>query len=335
MSASFLFKGIETLALEITKKCPLDCSYCYNRTSGGGGIISENELEFTDWKSIITRLPQINQIVLTGGDPLLREDIGKLCDILNRKCKEVILLSSGIPDPPIALLKRYSIHFQIQISDIGCFYNEVSNAGDSFSILEKNILSLNMNGMAFTTSVVISRRNLNRLGDILDFHLAAGSRHILAIRYIPVSNGNPDDKNALSPKDYINALDIVNTFAESSGLPISLGIPDLPCISSGHHFNNINKPVCSAGIDYLTIDQEGFLKLCPLSPRISGPLTTSDWNSISMDLEKARAEYLDISQLTYRCRSCRYVEYCNGGCRSGGYLNRCSDGHKDPLLSPQ
>lgn len=64
---------LETVHMEITSRCNLDCGYCYNPKDVG-------ELTTDQWKGIIKDCVKLGvfQLVFSGGEPLLRSDLKDL-----------------------------------------------------------------------------------------------------------------------------------------------------------------------------------------------------------------------------------------------------------------
>jgi GTP 3',8-cyclase len=74
-------RKIEYLRLSVTDKCNLNCSYCKRTVNKDRELITLDEIE----KTIrLFSLAGINKVRLTGGEPLVREDIE---DII-RICKD-------------------------------------------------------------------------------------------------------------------------------------------------------------------------------------------------------------------------------------------------------
>ena len=101
--------------IEITSKCNLNCIHCGWKLSKKYG-----DLNTTDMISVIDKVVKWNpmEIVLSGGEPLLREDI----DILLKRIKErysgcITLSSNGtlISETNIDLLSKYVNKFEISL----------------------------------------------------------------------------------------------------------------------------------------------------------------------------------------------------------------------------
>ncbi|MEG1313617.1 MAG: radical SAM protein, partial [Bacilli bacterium] len=84
---------IESLLLEITNRCNKKCSFCYSNFESNGCDVDwatlENELRYM-------KENQIDEVVLSGGEPLLCRNFEEvLCTLYNHK-KNITILSNGI-----------------------------------------------------------------------------------------------------------------------------------------------------------------------------------------------------------------------------------------------
>ena len=65
---------IYTLIAELTYRCPLRCPYCSNPLDFNA---KRNELTTDEWRRVFTEAEELGalQVNLTGGEPLLRDDL--------------------------------------------------------------------------------------------------------------------------------------------------------------------------------------------------------------------------------------------------------------------
>ncbi len=75
---------LETVDIAITNRCNLQCKHC----AASAGTLSEKEiLSTTQWKVIIDRVLAVEpkMIVLTGGEPMIREDFFELTEYIRKR----------------------------------------------------------------------------------------------------------------------------------------------------------------------------------------------------------------------------------------------------------
>ena len=71
--------NIETLNLEITRRCTLECEHCFRGDSQNSNI-SEETL-----KNIFNNVKKIDRLVITGGEPLIAVNELEKNDLLYNK----------------------------------------------------------------------------------------------------------------------------------------------------------------------------------------------------------------------------------------------------------
>ena len=80
--------------LHLTMKCNFSCVYCYNRDVEKEHL---KELSTEEWFNALEymRSENIKKLVITGGEPLLREDIGEILGKAKKLGFKVSLLTNG------------------------------------------------------------------------------------------------------------------------------------------------------------------------------------------------------------------------------------------------
>ena len=85
-----------TLVAELTYRCPLRCVYCSNPTDWNRHA---DALTTDDWLRVFREAEALGvvQLNLTGGEPLLRDDLEQLVEGARRLDLYTNLITSGIP----------------------------------------------------------------------------------------------------------------------------------------------------------------------------------------------------------------------------------------------
>src|SRR5450759_266564 len=84
---------IKDLTLEITKKCPMECILC----SSDGGEPLSNEFKLSELKDIANQAKSVgvNEISLSGGEPLTYPYILDICEYINNSGIDISLYTCG------------------------------------------------------------------------------------------------------------------------------------------------------------------------------------------------------------------------------------------------
>src|SRR5262245_11799529 len=87
---------IYTLIAELTYRCPLRCPYCSNPLDFSQ---QRAELDTDEWRRVFSQAEELGalQLNLTGGEPLLRDDLELLVGHARSLDLFVNLITSGLP----------------------------------------------------------------------------------------------------------------------------------------------------------------------------------------------------------------------------------------------
>jgi cyclic pyranopterin phosphate synthase len=98
-------RQIDNMRISITQQCNLDCFYCHHEGENGGGDKSKNGFMTPEEIERITKIASkvgIEKLKITGGEPLLRNDIVDIVERTSRHMREVSMTTNGV------LLTRYA-----------------------------------------------------------------------------------------------------------------------------------------------------------------------------------------------------------------------------------
>ena len=98
------FKSGETLAIILTNKCNLKCSYCACDLLSCGKVKIKTEQNLREWVKTINEFPvTIKEVLITGGEPTLHKDFEGLVHLLLNRSIMVTIWTNLVK--PITLEK--------------------------------------------------------------------------------------------------------------------------------------------------------------------------------------------------------------------------------------
>jgi len=117
-------------SIELTERCNLNCVHCYINQPASDEAVRSKELTLTNWKSIIDQMAEAGTLFLliTGGEPLLREDFTDIFIHTRRRGMLVSLFSNASMLTP---------HIADVLTDWGLHSLEVSLYGATAETYEK------------------------------------------------------------------------------------------------------------------------------------------------------------------------------------------------------
>lgn len=109
-------KNIISVELSVTHRCNLNCNYCIPvpKYINQDSLPMQNEMSAQEITEVFSKLNSLNveRINISGGEPLVREDIGEIVESAVKNKFKVTLTSNGVLVPShIDLLKK--LHFLI------------------------------------------------------------------------------------------------------------------------------------------------------------------------------------------------------------------------------
>ena len=168
------------LIAELTYRCPLHCPYCSNPIE----LAREaRELTTAEWARVLREAAELGvlHVGLTGGEPLSRKDLPELVSVAREAGLYTNLLTSavGLTTEKARRLKAAGLD-SIQISfqsDEEIPGNEIAgHAAHALKIAAARIV--NELESPLTVNVVIHRKNIDRMEQIIEFAAGLGARQL-------------------------------------------------------------------------------------------------------------------------------------------------------------
>src|SRR5439155_1283749 len=158
-----------TLVAELTYRCPLRCAYCSNPTDWAGHA---DALTTDDWLRVFREAEALGvvQLNLTGGEPLLRDDLEPLVEGARRLDLYTNLITSGIPltRARLAGLKALGLdNVQVSIQDVTPTASDRIAGTRAFERKLEVARWVKELGFPLTLNVVLHRENLDRVADVI------------------------------------------------------------------------------------------------------------------------------------------------------------------------
>lgn len=329
---------LRALIAEITHRCPLHCVYCSNPLEMQR---RSDELSTGDWLSIFQQAGEMGvlQLHLTGGEPLARPDLTELI----RGARAVQLYSNlitsgvGLDERRLDELIGAGLdHIQLSFQD-----SEEAPANE-FSGTRSHALKLRIARMirerrvAFTVNMVVHRRNLDRLQEMIAFAEQTGAKR-LEIANVQYYGWAFRNREALLPtrQQLEQSIEIVEAARErlEGKLRIDFVFPD--------YYAKYPKPCMNGwGHQQMLIDPAGRVLPCHAAAVIPGldlPSAPKHGLQWIWDESPAFNRFRDESWMPEPCRSCDRRTRDYGGCRCQAFLLAGDAAATDPvcILAPQ
>ncbi len=323
------------LLAEITYRCPLHCAFCYNPTDYDKH--TKNELSTEQWINALRDARKMGaiQLGISGGEPLLRDDIEEIVVEAHKLGYYSNLITSGVglTEKRIQAFKEGGLdHIQLSMHDITEEINNFITNTKTFELKKKVAAMIKDHGYPMVLNVVIHRYNIGHMKEILEMADALGADYIeLAnTQYYGWSLVN---RSQLMPtKAQIDEAErITNEFREKVGskMKIFFVVPD--------YFNDRPKKCMNGwGEVFMIVTANGDVLPCHSARSLPGlefPNVRENGLAWAWNESPAFNKYRGMEWLKEPCRSCDEKEKDLGGCRCQTYMLTGDAEAADPVCS--
>jgi len=136
----------------VTYRCPMRCKMCNIWANP-----TKPEEEFKP--ELLEKLPRLNAVNITGGEPFVRDDIEEIAAVLMTKTNRIVFSTSGyFVDRILAVAKKHpSLGFRISIEGLSCKNDELRGRPGGFdkglyTLLELRRMGIKDIGFGITVS---------------------------------------------------------------------------------------------------------------------------------------------------------------------------------------
>src|SRR5687767_14794860 len=168
------------LLAELTYRCPLHCVFCYNPTDFAR---QEDELGTEDWLRVLREGRALGavQCGLSGGEPLLRDDLEIIVAEAARLGYYTNLLTSGVglTAQRAAALKAAGLdHVQLSFQDSTREMNDFLSHTKTFELKNRVAKIIKDQGWPMVMNVVIHRMNIDHIDRIIEMAHEMGAEYL-------------------------------------------------------------------------------------------------------------------------------------------------------------
>ena len=283
-------------------------------------------------KKLVAEIAELGPdwVIVEGGEPLLREDLFELFELMRQRQLEVHLITNGtLLEPKIlANLKQLGVKVMISIDGATPETFESIRVGASFERVVQAARACARDGLLEAINFTIMKRNYLEIPGILELAASIGVKRVT---FIGLKSCQDYREELLSPQEYGEAIKLACQGALKTGVEFFFDEPffwatvresnllaQVPAESTGILFPETT--ACIFG-EYLFIEPNGEVKPCSFAPMVLGnvkdKVLTEIWNETLASPLINRIK--DPKSRTGYCQSCQYLEDCKG-CRSRTFV---------------
>lgn len=323
---------------EVTTRCNLDCIHCFASSVDS----AQAELTTSEGKRLLEQIAEvedIRMIVITGGEPLLRNDIFELVEYAGKLGFHIVFSTNGTlltPDTAKDLAKLGVANFSISLDGYTRECHEsIRGKSGCFQSAIDGIKAAARTGVCLQVNFTTMRQNLAELPGLIDLAEELKTDIIMVFQAVPPRQ----DRGALelNPEEQIQLIKVISEKQKKSrALIIPVCSPEYWAwlveqkrFSFGESLQRKTLSGCGAGSGFSYIRFDGDVWPCNFIPLPAGNVRQQTfldiWNNSPL-LQEFRSQ---PRQLKRACQECRHQNIC-GGCRGRAFTHTGDYKEADP-----
>ena len=305
-----------------TSRCNLFCRHCYRES--GPGTDTSGELSTREGRDLIAAVARagFRLLILSGGEPLLREDILDLvaaareAGLVPAMGTNGTLLTADIARALAAAgLRGVAVSVDSLDRD---YHDDFRGMKGAYDLTQRGIANALAAGLRVQINLTLTARNLEQFDAMVDHYEALGVQAVHPFFLVPTGRALSMADGELASDAYFamirkilarqrtTTVELKPTCApQFMPMALEMGLPQR--FSRG----------CLAGVSYCCILPRGQVHVCPYLPVEAGDVRNAPFDEIWERSEVFR-KLRDFSSYGGRCGRCEHVAIC-GGCRARAF----------------
>ena len=323
------------IAWESTRRCNLRCVHCRcsSELSSSAGAFDTDKA-----KQLIDDICAVSKpvFVLSGGEPLMREDIFEIAHHGTERGLRVCMATNGVlVDEKVCRQLREANIRIVSLSIDGSTaesHDDFRQQPGAFAGTLRAAELFRKHGIEFIVNSSFTKRNQHLIGDTFRLSKAIGAKAWYMFMIVPTGRGEEIMNELVSKEDY---EEILRWHYEQEKLEREMLmrptcaphyyriVPQMARAEGGGFkrrsltFSTGGGKGCIAAQSICLIDCMGEVKPCSYFPLSAGNVLGRSFQQI-WDESPLFADLRDFSRYKGSCGACEYVRVC-GGCRARAY----------------
>lgn len=322
------------IAWEVTRRCNLSCVHC---RSASGMNSFDTAFNTAEAKKLIDDIASFSTpvIVLSGGEPLLRQDLFEIASYGSDKGLRMCIATNGslVTDEICEKMKAARIKMVSMSLDgsNATTHDNFRGQPGAFEGVKRAAALFNKHGIEFLINSSFTKRNQKEIPDVMKVAKGLGAKAWYMFMIVPTGRGEEIMSELISKEDYEDLLkwhyetekNETDMLMRPTCAPHYYRIvPQMNKLAEEEDklerrtlkFSTGGSKGCLAGQVICLITAEGDVFPCSYFPHSAGNVKQTPFKDIwekSQLLEDLR----DFKKYKGKCGSCEYINVC-GGCRA-------------------
>jgi len=215
-----------TVTLQISRVCNLHCIYCSE-----SDLIQDPSLALIN--KMIKNLSGVNRIIISGGEPLLRQDLFSILEMCKNNFNIVALASNAV-NINLEIAKRlsnYVNYLDITIDGPRNIHNKIRGSYDK---IVEGVWNLKKAGVEFSIVMVLLKENKEYVPYVAQIADTFGAKKLKILSPIPKGRGKTIVSKRLSSEEIRKLFNGLKKRKEKFGWDVRITLTDWEKIKEGH-----------------------------------------------------------------------------------------------------
>jgi len=313
------------VAWNLTRRCNLECAHCY--IAAGPHESATSELATAECLRIVDELLAVNpapMLILSGGEPLLRDDLAEIAAYASRRGATVVVGTNGtlLTDERITALQEAGVRgVAVSIDSLRPTYHDNFRHGKgSLADTVAALGRLREHKLDFIVQTTVTKGNRVELERLVAWSADEGA--VAFNCYFLVATGRGAGLSDLAPPEYEAVLADLARWQKDYRGRLLVRAKCAPHFMRHVHQADPDSTLlnyetrCPCGTQYCRITPDGKLTPCPYLPEVAGDLRTQSFG----DIWRSAPLFQQLREGTLggKCGRCEYQKLC-GGCRARAF----------------
>ena len=310
------------IAWNLTRRCNLECAHCY--IAAGPTESGDDDLGTAECLRIVDEIIAVNPaplLILSGGEPLLRDDLAVIAAHARNRGATVVIGTNGtlLTEARIRSLREAGVTgFAVSVDSLDPKRHDNFRHGrGALAATTEALARLRAHRLDFIVQTTATRGNRHEIAALVDWAAEQGAVSFNLYFLVPTGRGarladlEPAVQEELLAElvehhqRHLGRMMVRAKCAPQFMRHVHRAAPDSPIL---------NYPTrCPCGVQYCRITPEGKLTPCPYVPTAAGDLRRQSFGEIWREASMFRE--LRSAALGGKCGRCEYRVMC-GGCRA-------------------
>jgi heme b synthase len=324
---------LRVIAWEVTRRCEFTCRHCRGSAENRS---YENELSGSECRRVLEGIAAAGRpiVILTGGEPMMREDIYDIARYGSDLGLRMVLAPCGplVTDESVRRMKDADIR-RISLSIDGAdavTHDRFRGMEGGFDGVIRAAGIVRRGGLDFQVNTTVSKHNVHQLPEILNLAVRIGASSFHPFLLVPTGRGRDLLEDEISPREYEEILTWFYERSKDSPLTVKptcaphyyrivrqRGADSSP--RAGVRGFDAHTKGCLGGQGFAFISHTGRVQICGFLDAEAGDIRKSGYDFAGIwDTSPLFLRMRNRSEYGGKCGICEYWTVC-GGCRARAF----------------